>query len=153
MKNENREQEMDLNNVSVEIEELDLEQLAEIPTIEKGAHYCKIERVTQERKSGTTDKDYEVKSYDFIEYKVYFRIIENGHTSILYFAKTLNKGLVIELARIVKAQGAKYAELELDCEYYEKTSKSGKVYELPSWYIVSVQGINETDLEVIKKAK
>ena len=67
MKKENREQELDLNNISVEIEELDLDQLAEIPTIEKGSHYCKIERVTSERKSGTSEKDYEVKSYDFVQ--------------------------------------------------------------------------------------
>ena len=146
-----RELENDLNENTIEVENLDLEQLALVPMIKAGRHEVKIEKVESVRHVGTSDKDYDKKDYDFTDYRVFFRIIENGVKSEVYYAKTLNKMLVYGIAKLIKEQGHKFMEIEINEMKIDCISKSGKEYEKSIWELETIFPIdNDTKLRLEK---
>ena len=149
--NENQK-ELDQNELQIDVEQLEIDTLALIPVIREGRHEAKIERIEQVKISGATDDEYEVKPFNCIKYRVYFRIIEQGVKSELYFADTFNKGVVIGLAKVLKAQNTRFCELELNSHTYVKMSKQGKEYDVKCWDLEAVFPIDDMSIKALEGA-
>ena len=145
-------EELDKNELNIEVEQLDLDKMSTIPLIREGRHEAKIERVEQIKISGSTDEEYEVKPFSCVKYRVYFRIIEDGTKSELYYADTFNKCLIIGLSKLLKAQKNKFCEIELDSHTYSKLSKNGKEYEVKCWDLVAVFPVDQISAKTLEGA-
>lgn len=146
-----RDNELDYTNDKVVEEDLDFEKMSENPELTEGRHEVIVEKGKKIRRIGYVDKEYDVKKYDFTTYRVWFRLVQDGVKSEVFYADTLNRALISGMCKLFKAQGVRACEMELSSTTYDRVSQRGKQYEARKWTIEAVFPIDEMSIDKLKE--